>query len=334
MKLLAGNCELPNQEEYGTFTTESLTSKPLSDKFSINSEYNENLNYSNSIFNLGSRFKLEKNKTFEFKESNEIPWQPLLEGNSLDKDSVGESSRSFSSEPSEIFEPVLKDRRLAVNKGRHFFDPENAQRKDEIIEPVLKSTTHRHKKSKEMNRQTTNVKRKAEQQNSATPPEVVQLLPFRLGDLLQRAERYARETLLPLISVQAPRFFGFNAAAMISDKKEETRKPRYIPRFEEEAFLKNTSTNTKTKVTISPKTIKRNFDLVPTKQSIRRNIFAAMRESPSRNSDQKRAFNEITYYTNELTQSRALRPQSPDYEAIHIDLPTFRPNLRQPDKTP
>lgn len=41
-------------------------------------------------------------------------------------------------------------------------------------------------------------------------PQTVQLLPFRLGELLQRAERYARETLLPLISVQAPRFFGFN----------------------------------------------------------------------------------------------------------------------------
>lgn len=35
----------------------------------------------------------------------------------------------------------------------------------------------------------------------------IQLFPFRLGELIERAERYARETLLPLISEQAPRIF-------------------------------------------------------------------------------------------------------------------------------
>lgn len=37
----------------------------------------------------------------------------------------------------------------------------------------------------------------------------IQLFPFRLGELIERAERYARETLLPLISEQAPRIFRF-----------------------------------------------------------------------------------------------------------------------------
>lgn len=41
----------------------------------------------------------------------------------------------------------------------------------------------------------------------------IQLLPFRLGELIERAERYARETLLPLISEQAPRIFRFGETA-------------------------------------------------------------------------------------------------------------------------
>lgn len=41
----------------------------------------------------------------------------------------------------------------------------------------------------------------------------IQLFPFRLGELIERAERYARETLLPLISEQAPRIFRFGGEA-------------------------------------------------------------------------------------------------------------------------
>uniref|UniRef100_W8AL20 Inactive pancreatic lipase-related protein 1 n=1 Tax=Ceratitis capitata TaxID=7213 RepID=W8AL20_CERCA len=370
LKLLSGNCELENQEDYGTYNVpttlvpDSNGQESVADNVETDSV--DAAKQSKDYFNLGTSFRIDQNSTYG---DNELPWQPIFEGtNSLDKDVVAESSRSISVEPTEIFEPILNDRRLGLKHARNL--QEYGVTTEEIVEPVLKATTPRVKKAKEIVFTDSPLGDKKPEIIKITPisvrngPELpkqpskqdevitVQLLPFRLGDLLQRAERYARETLLPLISVQAPKFFGFNVGGVVGTAttsssteepaalKEEPRKPRYIPRFEEASFLRDKR--------VERKPVK---DLTVSESRTQRNIFKLLRsERREKGEDgggvgvgvaagpastsvsrlgQTRTFSDINYYTNMmLTESRALRPEDPSYEPVFIELPTYRPSKK------
>lgn len=351
LKLLTGNCELENQEEYGTYNVPTTSVPDSNGQESIDNLETDSIDaakQSKDYFNLGTSFRLDKNNTYP---ENDMPWQPIFEGtNSLDKE-VGESSRSLSVEPTEIFEPVLNDRRLGLTNARNL--QEYGVTTEEIVEPVLKATTPRVKKAKEIVftdspldtkkpeiikiTPITTIRNGPElpKQNSQEEVITVQLLPFRLGDLLQRAERYARETLLPLISVQAPKFFGFNVGGSPASSteqpttpKDEPRKPRYIPRFEEASFLREKRVE-KNRPVRKPAT-----DLTVAESRTQRNIFKLLRPdnvvkatSSVERSGQKRA---LSYYTNMmLSESRALRPEDPSYEPVFIELPTYRPAANQ-----
>ncbi|XP_002057006.3 uncharacterized protein [Drosophila virilis] len=373
MRLQAGNCELDNQDDYGAYTTQppaglpSSTDAPESDSsgqasgLSASVDGVESVKQRKDIFNLGTSFKLAQNQTYPLDQTDELPWQPILVGNSLDKDNTeaepAESSRSLSDalapgeQPiNEIFEPVLKDRRLAVNRGRNLHDPANTS---EIVEPVLKATTPRAKQGKDLqlaepvdgnvNASSTDTpalatppKMMAQLSSGAEEPQTVQLLPFRLGELLQRAERYARETLLPLISVQAPRFFGFNVTPHDRElaRPGESRKPRYIPRYEEAAFL---NSNSNSNSSSSGQQRRSSDSLESTDQAARRNLFRLLRSNGARGraAQQRRAAplsirepdqNDFNYYTNMLhTESRSMRPEAPEYRPVFVELPTYRP---------
>ncbi|KAM8720381.1 hypothetical protein ACLKA7_006431 [Drosophila subpalustris] len=382
MRLQAGNCELDNQDDYGAYTTQPTSSSlpssstdapPLDSSvqesgLSATVDGVESVKQRKDIFNLGTSFKLAQNQTYPLDQSDELPWQPILVGNSLDKDAneaeAAESSRSLSdnlSPTNEIFEPVLKDRRLSLNRGRNLHEPSYTTM-EEIVEPVLKATTQRTKHGKDLQlpdlvdskatpTTTTQITSLTESppkmmaqlasgSGQEDQPQTVQLLPFRLGELLQRAERYARETLLPLISVQAPRFFGFNVTPHDREQSRsgESRKPRYIPRYEEAAFL-NTSSGNRRSSDQATEQSEQGGD-----QAARRNIFRLLRSDGARSrgrSAQRRQEatppaatssepqqNEINYYTNmQLTESRSMRPESPNYRPVFIDLPTYRPPL-------
>lgn len=176
-----------------------------------------------NVYNLGPNYKLAKNKTFGFADK---PWQTTLEnGNSLERNSA-ESSRSLQSfMPGEIFEPILKDRQRSavLHSGRSFSvrveQKPNVFAEEEIMEPILKATS-RNRKMKQVHHT------EETRDNSYFS---VQYLPFRLGEIFERAERYARETLLPLISEQAPRFFGFG----VDRDEPNQRRPKYIPKIGE-----------------------------------------------------------------------------------------------------
>ncbi|XP_017869804.1 PREDICTED: uncharacterized protein LOC108618343 [Drosophila arizonae] len=379
MRLQAGNCELDNQEDYGAYTTtqppaslSASTDAPVADSsvqetgLSASVDGVESVKQRKDIFNLGTSFKLAENQTYPLDQTDELPWQPILVGNSLDKDNneaeAAESSRSLSDALSpgqqpaaEIFEPVLKDRRLAVNRGRNLHELHASA--GEIVEPVLKATTPRTKHGKDLqltepedsNATASSTDSPISPASSANPavatvpkmmaqlssgsdePQTVQLLPFRLGELLQRAERYARETLLPLISVQAPRFFGFNVTP--HERVGESRKPRYIPRYEESAFINSSSSS-------GSRQQRRSSDSPEsTDQAARRNLFRLLRSDAARgraaqqpitaaapvasSETQPRDFN---YYTNMLhSESRSMRPEAPEYRPVFIELPTYRP---------
>ena len=341
-KLKPGNCELDNQDEYGAFTSKPSTTTDIPDSVgqeSINlpeADAIETIKKRKNFLNLGTSFKLEENQSYPLDDSGDLPWQPILEGNSLDKE-LGESSRSFSSQPEEIYEPILNDKRLNVNRARNLHE--------EIVEPVLKATTPRVKKGKEIVlteeesfvpektqrpefiKITTITKTEKPKSNSEEQTITVQLFPFRLGELLQRAERYARETILPLISVQAPRFFGFNFTPSEINVKSETRKPRYIPRFEEPSA--------KNKIKNQTKAGNARITNESSESREQRNIFELLRPTtttavsnlqPENEQETQESRNEVAYYTNVLrTESRSLRPEDPEYEPVFIDLPTFRP---------
>ncbi|XP_016987019.1 uncharacterized protein LOC108050044 [Drosophila rhopaloa] len=389
LRLQAGNCELDNQEDYGAYTTQPPAAPPaggptISPPTELPTDSSpqesghlaasvdgvdgvETVKQRKDIFNLGTSFKLARNQTYPLDQGDELPWQPILVGNSLDNETAeaaaaAESSRSLSDSAvaGEIFEPVLKDRRLAVNRGRNLQDYGTTE-SPEIVEPVLKATTPRVKQGKDLDLSESEVvagmvttlgaissavtagsshipaKTMTQVGTGRSPdpdePQTVQLLPFRLGELLQRAERYARETLLPLISVQAPRFFGFNVTP--HDRgiagPGESRKPRYIPRYEESAFLNASSPRRRSQKAARRSAVQQ------------RNLFRLMR-SRSRGQEEERESeeqvqqqdqqegqpqeqqNEVNYYTNVLqSESRSMRPETPEYRPVFIDLPTYKP---------
>lgn len=241
LKLQPGDCYIADendvtvgpQDKYESSTKDDINRADESKHSTFKPSYNdddEKLREKKEVIDLGSNFKIVQNQTHSYAEQTKpddrLPWHPVLEsGNALDKDTTIESSRNF--RDTEIFEPILRnrdrtaDRKEGAGRSIHEKDDTNKVIKDEIVEPVLKSTTQKARKMK-------NVPVQSATTDAAKPREnsffTIQLLPFRLGELIERAERYARETLLPLISEQAPRFFGFGRAESRSD-----RMPKYFP---------------------------------------------------------------------------------------------------------
>lgn len=193
----------------------------------MNSDDVDKLREKKNAINLITNYKkISENKTDSYTVTkNGLSMQPVLEnGNSLERNSV-ESSRSLSAQiPDEIYEPILKDRpKLNLHTGRTFDNvgdhKSNGFVGEEIFEPILKAKPTRNRKQKQLQFDS-NPARNSSYFN-------VQLLPLRLSEIFGRAEKYARETLLPLISEQAPRLFGFN------DRDAHLRRPKYIPKIGE-----------------------------------------------------------------------------------------------------
>lgn len=65
----------------------------------------------------------------------------------------------------------------------------------------------------------------------------VQFLPQRLARMFEQAEKYARETILPLVSTYTPRFIS----EFIGPKEE----PKYVPLHYEEDEIQQTSSSKK-----------------------------------------------------------------------------------------
>ncbi|CAH2075142.1 unnamed protein product, partial [Iphiclides podalirius] len=118
----------------------------------------------------------------------------------------------------EIAEPVLRPRARKTPRQRADVDDQ------EISEPLLRATQPPRtpppsRKPKNYEASTTPAYEEREEETGFA----VQFLPSRLASLISRAERYARDTLLPLVSAYAPRLPIFGA--------RELPKPtaKYIP---------------------------------------------------------------------------------------------------------
>lgn len=242
LELKPGNCYTPDENDI-TYSPE--LNKPSRD--SISSKYekdtgndekikkyfeddSDKFREKKDVINLGTNFKITQNNTYSYSEpTDQLPWQPILDGNSLDKSDVTESSRMFPV----IIEPIVKSRNVATTESKN--QSKETGRSLSPNDDAIVTVQSALKAEETTSTTTTEQSRLNKIRNAFTPSNevtrsrentffTIQLLPFKLGDLFERAERYARETLLPLISEQAPRFFGFGVGDPKSDKS-----PKYFP---------------------------------------------------------------------------------------------------------
>lgn len=240
LDLKNGNCYTPEENDI-TYSPELNKPSDSISKYEKGANSDEKLTkyYENDadkfrekkdVINLGTNFKITQNSTYSYSEpTDQLPWQPILDGNSLDKNDATETSRMFPV----IIEPIVKSRKVhtTVKKnqsketGRSLSPIDDTSITEQSAlktdETTSKPTTEQSKLNKIKNAFTPSNEVTRSRENTFF---TIQLLPFKLGDLFERAERYARETLLPLISEQAPRFFGFGVGDPKSDKS-----PKYFP---------------------------------------------------------------------------------------------------------
>ncbi|XP_050293275.1 uncharacterized protein LOC126733886 [Anthonomus grandis grandis] len=163
----------------------------------------------------------------------------------------------------EVVEPILKPQ--PTKNGRAHV--ESSKSKSEISEPILgpttvksvdKSTEKTIKREEELLKgedRPGDTRRKPEDSKSLRDPAVgyersrnpsnnpnpldaivttVQFLPQRLARMFEQAEKYARETFLPLVSTYTPRF--------ISDFIGQRGEPKYVPlHYEEDQEIQKTA---------------------------------------------------------------------------------------------
>lgn len=122
----------------------------------------------------------------------------------------------------EIKEPVLRPSKKET--GRSLKLPE-------ITEPILRPRATRHNSRNEAMPQQYDNDEIQETSSTSTRSFTVQFLPERLANILAQAERYARQTLLPLISHYTPSF-------MTGMRSHE--EPKYFPLLSDITQPKNT----------------------------------------------------------------------------------------------
>ncbi|XP_029045226.1 uncharacterized protein LOC114877165 [Osmia bicornis bicornis] len=210
------------------------------DSFSVESFSKDRTSSVSSSKGLGPFTKEQNLRIIERKESFEDigsrrsstnPWNIVDisadgDSNSLENSDAekgrGFSSSNFFTKPSSSdrsiestteFLPEIREPVLQVNKketGRSLKFPE-------ITEPILRPRSARQNSRNEVH--VRDKQDEIQETSSTTRSFTVQFLPERLAGILAQAERYARQTLLPLISQYTPSF-------MTGTRYEE---PKYFP---------------------------------------------------------------------------------------------------------
>ncbi|GAB0089134.1 uncharacterized protein DMENIID0001_036270 [Sergentomyia squamirostris] len=323
LTLLPGDCHIPEE-----MNLEESPQDRIDDKKNEENDVNHSFAYDEQDV----RFTQDDREN-----SINSNWQPIEE-NGLDSGLGTDSSRSFPDErittenPPEIFEPILKEKRQKTGKGRKFDSDGSVT--EEILEPILRSTTQRIQNKSQEDSASLGENKKSRDGSFLT----VQLFPFRLGEILERAERYARLTLLPLISETAPKFFNFGTTM------SDDRKPKYLTDEEfrqaeiadavTKSFFNNT---TETPINKDKNTEKDGTDITPGDgdqvSSNPKNLYELLRDEKSNNDTRVlRSAADSKYYTNlqdvippSILPEVTSKGQADDENIIRIDLPTYRP---------
>ncbi|KAL7299131.1 hypothetical protein TKK_0008209 [Trichogramma kaykai] len=116
---------------------------------------------------------------------------------------VSSSSLSDQANPKEMHEPLIR------SSGNHKKEPAGRSlRLPEITEPLLKAKNSRSDAQQDVT-----------EESPSSREFTIQFLPERIAGILAQAEKYARMTLLPLISQYTPSFIG----------GARNDKPKYFP---------------------------------------------------------------------------------------------------------
>lgn len=250
-KLENGDCFLVDEHDSNNVsddTTVRTEQSPIRSDYNITQDYKhstittqsngkDRMRNKKDIISLGSNFKITSNTTYAFvKITDPLPWHPVIE-NLLDHDTSNDDNRDITSNLSKINSSINN-----LEVGRAISDDTFSTQQSIVIQsknlkdrvdPILKSNSKNYRKIKFFNTNETTANNNSSNDLVSRRQSsyfTIQLLPFRLGELIERAERYARETLLPLISEQAPKLFGFGVVdTNDSNKKSSDSTPTYIP---------------------------------------------------------------------------------------------------------
>ena len=162
------------------------------------------------------------------------------------------SSPDPSVEPTTEFLPEIREPVLQVDKketGRSLKFPE-------ITEPILRPRSARQNTRNEVHGRE-KPKEEIQETSSTSRAFTVQFLPERLAGILAQAERYARQTLLPLISQYTPSF-------VTGTRFEE---PKYFPPLGEIASENHRETNESAMTTNNDRQRQRSDDRIDNTES-------------------------------------------------------------------
>lgn len=317
LTLQPGECHIPDENDHI-----ELLGYPRK-QMNQSQSYEDSIDRSRVIgpvYNVDDEYRKPKNSSdMQYEDVTEeltnLAWPQNFNENSLEREPIDESRSLTDNKDTEIFEPILKSsgKRSNVPSSREAHALRDIDR--EISEPILRSTTQRiqHQDDYDDSKRVTGSSKLMERQNGVI---TIQLFPFRIGEILDRAERYARLTLLPLLTEQAPRFFGFDNP---SPNRETTKFfSDFNDRDDDEDFDDEGEETKPVKRENSRETGNYNYETTSP-----RNIHKTLRKNFTSKVIQQRSIDPShSQYYNDVTD---MDDDDDEMRAIKISLPTYRP---------
>lgn len=199
LKLKPGDCKITENEE--TDEIDDPITTTLSSSFettTIPSSIDENRR--NSI-------------SYEEVDSNNLPWKPIIPSTP----SYPQQKNQSQTQEKTILEPVV-----IIKPKREIDKTENRTRlTDKRSFEVASPASHPHPLPVEMKVKKT-VKNRTDENSTENKSIMVQLFPIRIASMFEKAERYARQTILPYLTEQFPTFFKTPSAIFDADLMNDT----------------------------------------------------------------------------------------------------------------
>ncbi|XP_058442646.1 uncharacterized protein LOC131425086 isoform X2 [Malaya genurostris] len=204
LTLLPGECETDDDYFHSSGDDDERNPEDSSENDDNGDDLKEQSNERNDVDppshthnNYRSKGTIDHEKNTDYQ-----PWQPI----------VIDLPRNYRNTVTNSSYPIYVTPTMTVTTT----SPPVTTDKNVISEPVLKRVQHKPRKLHNKTNDRTNDKRSIDTPSkkgstTVSPPEnkmiTVQLFPYRFANVFEKAERYARLTLLPLLTEQFPQLF-------------------------------------------------------------------------------------------------------------------------------